>query len=67
MSHPGLMLNLSMLVGTVRQLLSENEKLKADVARFSELADERHDQLWEARRQRDDLAAKCAPYLEKLK
>lgn len=52
------------LVGHLRQ---ENARLKADVKRFSELADERHDQLWEARRQRDDLAAKCAPYLETLK
>lgn len=51
------------LVGHLRQ---ENARLKADVKRFSELADERHDQLWEARRQRDDLAAKCAPYLETL-
>lgn len=31
LSHPGLMLNLSMLVGTVRHLLEENEQLTKGV------------------------------------
>lgn len=51
----------------ILQIVKKMNALTADVARFSGLADKRHDELCAARRQRDDLAAKCAPYLEQLK
>lgn len=51
----------------IGELQSQSEQVTKERDRFSELADKRHDELWTARRQRDDLAAKCAPYLEQLK
>lgn len=48
-------------------LAKQLEQVTKERDQFSELADKRHDELCTARRQRDDLAAKCAPYLEQLK
>lgn len=44
------------------QLQSRLTQVEQERDRFSELADKRHDELWEARRQRDALAANHATY-----
>ncbi len=50
----------------VERLVATIRSLQAERNRFSILADERHDQICEVRRQRDDLASKHAAYTNEV-